>query len=193
MANTRPQLWVFAGPNGPGKSTLVAKHLRSRLPIVNPDVIAAELGGGSLNLAVLGAGKIALRQRAALLADGMPFAIETTLSGNSEIRVMRDAAAAGSKVNLVFVGVQSALVSQGRVTHRVRMGLHFVPPEDIVRRYPRSMENLSVAMRIAERTFVVDNTGEGFRLLMIRRGGVTRTYGRKLPAWALDAVPPELR
>lgn len=193
MANTRPQLWVFAGPNGAGKSTLVATHLRGRLPIVNPDVIAAELGGGSLNLAVLDAGKIALRQRAALLADGVPFAIETTLSGNSEIRVMRDAAAAGYKVNLVFVGVQSALVSQGRVTHRVRMGLHFVPPEDIVRRYPRSMENLSVAMRIAEQTLVVDNTGEGFRLLMIRRGGVTRTYGRKLPAWELDAVPPELR
>jgi predicted ABC-type ATPase len=193
MANLRPQLWVFAGPNGAGKSTLAAKYLRSRLPIVNPDVIATEIGGNPENPAVLEAGKIALRQRAALLADRKPFAIETTLSGNSEIRLMRDAAAAGYKVNLVFVGVQSALVSQGRVTHRVRMGLHFVPSEDIARRYPRSMENLAVAMRIAERTLVVDNTGEGFRILLIRSSGSMRSHGRTQPAWLLQALPPELR
>jgi predicted ABC-type ATPase len=75
----------------------------------------------------------------------------------------------------------------------VRIGQHDVPPDDIQRRYYRSMENLPIAMRMAERTVVVDNTGRGFRLLMIRRGDLTRTYGRKLPAWALDAIPQELR
>jgi len=79
------------------------------------------------------------------------------------------------------------------VAHRVRMGLHNVPLDDIQRRYLRSMENLPIAVRLADRSVVVDNTGRGFRLLRIRRGGVTRTYGRKLPAWLLEAVPPDLR
>ena len=38
-----PQLWVVAGPNGTGKSTLANKYLAGRLPIVNPDVIAQAL------------------------------------------------------------------------------------------------------------------------------------------------------
>jgi predicted ABC-type ATPase len=55
------------------------------------------------------------------------------------------------------------------------------------------MENLAVAMRIAERTLVVDNTGEGFRILLIRSSGSTRTHRRTQPAWLLQALPPELR
>jgi predicted ABC-type ATPase len=194
MPNSDPHLWIFAGPNGAGKSTLTACYLRNRLPIVNPDVIAANLAGHSRgSSAVIEAGKVAVRQRAAFLGSRKSFAIETTLSGNSEIRLMRDAVAAGYKVNLVFIGVRSTLISQGRVAHRVRMGLHSVPPEDIVRRFPRSLENLPIAMRLADRTIIVDNTGEGFRLLLIRENGKTRTYGRKLPGWLLQAVPQELR
>lgn len=189
-----PHLWVFAGPNGAGKSTLVARYLRQRLPIVNPDVIALRIGMSSQGTpAIIEAGKIAVRERAALLDAGESFAIETTLSGNSELRLMRDASTANYVVNLVFVGIDMPETSVSRVAHRVRLGLHFVPSEDILRRYHRSMENLPIAVRLADRSVVVDNTGRGFRLLMIRRGGVTRTYGRKLPAWLLEAIPPDLR
>jgi predicted ABC-type ATPase len=194
MPDSPPQLWVFAGPNGAGKSTLVARYLRDRQPVVNPDVIASDIGQDDLSSpAILEAGRIAIRQRFALVAGGHSFAIETTLSGNSEIRLMRDANNAGYKVNLVFVGVRSALLSQRRVDHRVSLGLHFVPPEDIVRRYPRSMENLAVAMRLANRSLLVDNTGEGFRLILIQRDGCTSTVAKKLPAWVIEAVPAELR
>ena len=194
MLNNVPHLWVFAGPNGAGKSTLVAKYLRQRLPIVNPDVIAVGLGGGGPNTsAAIEAGKIAIRQRAALLEAGESFAIETTLSGKSEIRLLHDAGLAGYKVNLVYVGVKSAQVSERRVAHRVARGEHFVPNEDIVRRYPRSMENLSVAMRLADRTWIVDNTGRPFQLLMIREHGATKIVARMLPQWVLTAVPEELR
>jgi predicted ABC-type ATPase len=194
MNDLRPQLWVVAGPNGAGKSTLAAKHLRNRLPIVNPDVIAANFSDNDpRSPAILEAGKIALRQRSALLAARESFAIETTLSGNSEIRLMRDAGSAGYKVNLAFVGIQSAIVSQGRVTHRVGLGLHFVPSDDIVRRFPRSMENLSVAMKLSDRILVFDNTGEGFRLLFILDQGRKPTVVKRLPAWMLNAVPEDLR
>ena len=194
MAIERPQLWVFAGPNGAGKSTLVARRLRDRLPIVNPDVIAIEISREHPDTpAIIEAGKIAVKRRMALLAEGRSFAVETTLSGNSEIRLMRDAANLGYKVNLVFVGVKSSTVSVSRVAHRVRMGLHYVPPEDILRRYQRSMDNLPIAMQIAGRTLVIDNTGKGFRLLLVRRDGRTRIVARTLPGWVMKAIPAELR
>jgi predicted ABC-type ATPase len=123
-----PQLWVFAGPNGAGKSTLAARYLRERLPIINPDVIALRIGMSPQGTpALIEAGKIAVRERAALLNARESFAIETTLSGNSEIRLMRDASSANYKVNLVFVGVDLPETSVSRVAHRVQMGLHFVP------------------------------------------------------------------
>ena len=194
MRDSRPQLWVFAGPNGAGKSTLAAKYLRNRLPIVNPDVIAASFGPGDpQSSAILEAGKIALRQRSALHGARVSFAIETTLSGNSELRLMRDAGSAGYKVNLAFVGIDSASVSQWRVTHRVSLGLHFVPSDDILRRYPRSMENLAIAMRLADRSLLVDNTGEGFRLILVRDLGRKPTVANRLPKWAIAAIPEDLR
>jgi predicted ABC-type ATPase len=189
-----PYLWVFAGPNGAGKSTLAAQHLRGRLPIVNPDVIALslpKLADGTD--AVIEAGKIALRERASYLGRGESFAVETTMSGKSELRLMRDAIRAGYKVNLVFVGVDIPDTSVARVAHRVRMGLHFVPAEDIVRRYGRSMENLPIAMQLSTRSLLVDNTGRRFRLLLIREHGRIRRISRELPAWVLAALPEELR
>lgn len=71
-----PQLWIFGGPNGAGKSTIVRRYLRGRLPIINPDIIAAEISSGTA-APIIEAGKIALRQRAELLSARTSFAIET--------------------------------------------------------------------------------------------------------------------
>jgi predicted ABC-type ATPase len=193
MPYPRPQLRVFAGPNGAGKSTLVARYSRQRLPIVNPDVIALGIETTETGApAVIEAGKIALRKRSAYFSARESFAIETTLSGNSEIRLIRDASATNYKVNFVFVGVDIAEVSVSRVAHRVRLGQHFVPTEDILRRYPRSMENLPVATKLADRSLIVDNTGKRFRLMLIREGGSTRVVPEKLPEWVRKAIPEEL-
>lgn len=173
---------------------MAAKYLRQRLPIVNPDVIAFRLNPRRLEVpAILEAGKIAIRERTALLDARQSFAIETTLSGNSEIRLMSDASSAGYKVNLVYVGLDLSKTSLARVTHRVTMGEHSVPPEDILRRYPCSLKNLAGAMRLATRTLLIDNSGRGFRLLMIREAGRKPIVARMLPTWAQRAVPQELR
>jgi predicted ABC-type ATPase len=192
MPGPRPYLWVFAGPNGAGKSTLVAKYVKERLPIVNPDAIALAIDtprpGSTLQMV---AGKIALRERNKLLSERQSFVVETTLSGNTEIRLMREAGPAGYKVNLVYVHVRLA-VSQGRVAHRVAMGLHSVSPEDIWRRYPRSLSNLPEAMRLADRTFLVDNSSKAFRLLLVRENNKTRILVPELPSWVGAIIPEHL-
>ena len=189
----RPQLWVFAGPNGAGKSTLADRFVRDRLSIVNPDNIARDLPrrpDGSL--AELEAGKLALQERADRLRSGESFGFETTLSGQSELRAMRAASEAGYKVNLVFVGIPNATYSAARVAERARMGGHDVSAADTDRRYPKTMANLPVAMGIADRSLIVDNTDKRHRLVMVRENGQSRTMGT-MPAWARDAIPAELR
>lgn len=190
----RPQLWVFAGPNGAGKSTLAAKYVAGRIPIVNPDVIAHEIAPDTYTpVIMLRAGRRAIGQRRQWLAAGGTFAMETTLTGKGEIAFMREARQAGYKVNLVFVGLDRVDVSRTRVATRVARGGHPVPDADLARRFARSMGNLAVAMRIADRVIIVDNTGERFRLILMRgddRGGFV---SRSIPAWATAAIPDALR
>ena len=189
----RPQLWVFAGPNGAGKSTLADRFVRERIPIVNPDNIARDLprttDGG---LAELAAGKLALKERAERLRTGETFGFETTLSGTTELRAMRDAKSSGYKVNLVYVGVSDAAISMARISERVRRGGHDVDDGAVARRYAASLGQLPEAMVIADRTIVFDNGGRRHRLLLVRDAERVRLAGA-LPEWARSAIPPELR
>ena len=114
-----PALWVFAGPNGAGKSTLTARTVRGRSPVVDPDAIARrpEIEGNPL-----AAGRLALRQRAQLIASHTTFAIETTLTGVGEREFVRAAKEAGFEVNLVYVALATLGDSISRVSQRVQRG-----------------------------------------------------------------------
>lgn len=184
-----PQLWVFAGPNGAGKSTLVDRYMAERLPVINPDNIARELdprlGEGQR---VLRAGRLAVAERDRLLEAGSSFAIETTLTGKSEIDLMRAALAAGYKVNLVYIGLGDLALSIGRVISRVASGGHAVPMPDLVRRFARSRANLPVAMALAERVFVFDNSGTRRQLLFLREKGRVKFQATLLPDWLAKLV-----
>jgi predicted ABC-type ATPase len=189
----RPQLWVFAGPNGAGKSTLADRFVHDRIPIVNPDNIARDLPRNSDGgLAELGAGKLALRERGVRLQAGETFGFETTLSGGTELKAMRNAKAAGYKVNLVYVGVSDPAISMARVFERVRRGGHDVDDRAVARRYAASMSQLSAAMAIVDRTIVFDNGGRRHRLLLVRDAERVR-LASTLPVWAQEAIPIELR
>jgi predicted ABC-type ATPase len=189
-----PQLWVIAGPNGAGKSTLTRRYLAGRLPIVNPDDIAQELDPidpTRVRIRVR-AGREAIRRQEALLTQGTDFAMETTLAGNRELALLRRARVAGYKITLVYIGVDSPDVLLGRIAQRIIAGGHDVPTEDVDRRYLRSMANLAVALQRTDRAFVLDNTGQRFRLLLSLESGQVRHLSRNLPRWAQDALPSTL-
>ena len=114
----------------------------------------------------------------------MSFAIETTLTGHSELRIMAGARAAGYKITLVFVGVNDALTSVARVRERVARGGHDVPAPIILRRYDKSLENLPVAIGFADRCFIADNRKDRHRLLVTIDDGQIRYLSRNLPDWA---------
>lgn len=180
-----PQLWIVAGPNGAGKTTVADRWLAPRIPVVSPDTLAAQR-----HLTPIQAGKAAVTEQERLLAAGESFVIDTTLSGNRELALMKRAAEVGYKVNLVFVCVESLALCQARILERTDSGGHAVPPQDVARRYTRSLANLPAACALAERVFVLDNTGEKRRLLLsVERGRVKHLSGN-LPRWAKEAIPP---
>lgn len=192
---SRPQLWVVAGPNGAGKTTLTRHHFVSRIPVVNPDDIAVAINPAYRGepAILLQAGRAALAQRQKHLDACESFAIETTLTGKGELALIRRAADKGYKINLVFVGISDAQLSAGRVAERVRRGGHTVPLGDILRRFNRSLDNLSAALATADRAMVLDNSSARRKLLLSIEDGRVKHAARTLPDWARTAVPSGLQ
>ena len=186
-----PQLWVFAGPNGAGKSTFVDRfHVAGRMMVVNPDTIARRIKPDHRDepLIMLQAGRIAAVQRRTLIMSGQSLAIETTLTGHSELRLMEDARAAGYKITLVFLGLDDALISLARVRERVARGGHDVPTPILLRRYTKSLANLPTAIKLADRCFLLDNSGSRHRLLATIDQGLIRHRSQRLPGWARKII-----
>lgn len=184
------RLWVFAGPNGAGKSTIVDRFVGGRIPIINPDNVARTLSPDlSDGARVIQGGRIAVRERSALFAARQTFGIETTLTGRSEVDLMRSAAAAGYQVSLVYIGLRDVRHSIGRVSERVRRGGHDVPLADLLRRFDRSVANLRTAMTIANhRVLLVDNSGQRRCLLFSSKAGRVKYRSPTAPTWATSVM-----
>ncbi|WP_432804183.1 hypothetical protein, partial [Azospirillum argentinense] len=99
----------------------------------------------------------------------------------------------GYKVNLVYVGIGSATLSALRVKQRVARGGHDIPKPDVMRRYGRSVAALPKALAIAHRAWVLDNTSDRRRMLLIREDGRTKYVSPALPAWTDGAIPAAVR
>jgi predicted ABC-type ATPase len=186
---TQKKLWVFAGPNGSGKTTIISRYLAERLPMINPDLIAHELNPLRINEPDihLQAGRLAVTQRKEYLQKGISFAMETTLSGASEIKFIGEAAKAGYEVNLVYVAIKNPMQNVNRVMLRAKKGGHSVPYEDIVRRYARSMDNLAMLLKTVNRCYIIDNSDMPHLCAVVLSGQV-RTKRKILPDWVQNAL-----
>jgi predicted ABC-type ATPase len=140
---------VIAGPNGVGKSTLAPRLMAEfgMETFLNADVVAKELNPDDPAAAGVAAGRIMHRLLLEIRARRESFALETTLSGmslrNSITRLQR----AGYLVRLVFLWVPSPEINVLRVAGRVRLGGHFVPDDDVRRRFGRAIYNFERVYR----------------------------------------------
>lgn len=137
----------------------------SRLKLVpelylNPDDIAREINPDDPWKVRLAAGRKAVELRKSYLEANKSFAMETTLSGASEISFIKDAISRGYEVTAIFVAVQGILENIARVETRIKQGGHCIPPDNIVRRRERSLKNLPFLIDNLPRVIVVDNTKE---------------------------------
>ena len=191
-ARRKPTLTIVAGPNGAGKTTLVKAlqadgHMTG--PHVNPDEIAARMGGEASGRE-LRAGREAIRQARQHIAAKESFAQETTLTGAWPLKLMTDAKAAGFTVRMIYVGVEDLAVSQARVEDRVGKGGHAVQLADQRRRFDRSIANVAAAARSADSAVMLDNSSvdRPYALVAEVDRGRIRSRAPDAPAWSRRAL-----
>ena len=131
------ELIIIAGANGSGKTTFSADILeRTGYDFLNADEIQRELA-----ISKLQAGKEFFRRLESLVSADKSFILESTLSGNYLVKVIESTKKAGYSVKIVYVFLESPQDCIQRIKIRVKLGGHFVPDEDVIRRYYRSKSN----------------------------------------------------
>jgi predicted ABC-type ATPase len=138
---------IIAGPNGAGKTTFAREFLPNEAdcPIfVNADLIAAGLAPFAPETAALQAGRLMLQELDKHFHAGTSFAFETTLSGRAYLRLIDQWQAAGYRVKLLFLKLESAEEAIARVAQRVRQGGHDIPEEVIRRRFAAGLKNFDM-------------------------------------------------
>lgn len=161
----RPRLFVLAGTNGAGKSSIGGAMIRaSGAQYFNPDEAAARIRAAQPHLSATQSNSAAWHEGKRLLqhaiAQRLDYNFETTLGGQSFARLLKQAAEAGFEVRIWYVGLASPEHHLARVRARVRKGGHDIPEADIRRRYDQSRLQLISLLPHLSELRVYDNSAE---------------------------------
>ena len=161
-----PSIFVLAGVNGAGKSSIGGAMLRQAgIEFYNPDAAARSFLSSSLGMSQREANAAAWQQGRRLLEraidEGKDFAFETTLGGNTIASLRKKAITRGIEVRIWYVGLEGPELHIARVRSRVELGGHDIPEANIRERYARSRTNLIELQPNLTELKVFDNTAEG--------------------------------
>lgn len=124
MSEPSAMMYVFAGNNGSGKST-IRNLIVDRLGIsvnIDPDALARRIDPDDPNRRKISAGKEAIRLARNCIDNRRDFTIETTFTGGNVIRLMQSAKESGFETTMFFVGLGDYQLNIERVALRVRNG-----------------------------------------------------------------------
>lgn len=159
----RPVLYVLAGVNGAGKSSVGGYLLeRAGLTWFNPDTFARELiaaTGSNPVSANAQAWAEGMRRLDDALASSTSYAFETTLGGQSVPQKIL-AATRLHDVLIWFCGLASPEQHIARVRARVAAGGHDIPEAKIRERYLNAQGNLIGLMPHVAHLQVYDNSAD---------------------------------
>lgn len=157
----RPVIYVLAGVNGAGKSS-IGGHLLTRAGLgwFNPDQFAREwraASGCSVTEANATAWQEGMRRLAAACERDQSYAFETTLGGRSVPARLIDAARTHD-VLVWYCGLASPELHLARVQARVAAGGHDIPEAKIRERWNASVANLIALLPHLAEVRLFDNS-----------------------------------
>ena len=199
-----PGIYVLAGTNGAGKSSIAgAMLLRQRVEYFNPDEAARRIRAANPGISQTHANGAAWHEGKRLLeraiAERLDFAFETTLGGRTITALLERAVARGFEVRIWYVGLNGPELHIARVRARVVKGGHDIPEPRIRERYDASRLNLIRLLPSLSELWVYDNSKdadpdagvapEPRLVLHVRHGAVVgpRDLART-PEWAKAIV-----
>jgi predicted ABC-type ATPase len=161
----RPRIYVLAGVNGAGKSSIGGAAFRHRgIDYYNPDEAARELREARPELTSTESNALAWQKGREMLERAIrerrDFVFETTLGGNTIPRLLGEAAKSGIDVSIWYVGLKSPELHVERVAARVGRGGHSIPEKTIRQRYERSRLNLIQLLPNLTELLVFDNSDQ---------------------------------
>ena len=202
--SAEPVLYVLAGVNGAGKSSIGESEFRSQgSPVFNPDTIAQQIRllhpDISLTLANAHAWQIGKSLLEQAIAGGRDYRFETTLGGRTIAQLLEKAARSGHRLRIWFCGLASPELHLRRVQSRVALGGHDIPEGKIRERWNRSRENLVRLLPLIDHLRVYDNSKdadpsagcapEPVLLLEMKRGKITAPADLSgAPDWAKPVI-----
>ncbi len=176
--------YIIAGPNGSGKTIFAKMFLPEYVRcvnFVNADLIAQGLAPFEPRAAAIKAGKLVLQQIREYADRGADFAFETTLSGKSYVSLLTDLKAKGYSLHLFFLWIPTPELAIARIKDRVAEGGHYVPAEDVRRRFVRGISNFFALYEpLLDSWMLFDNSKAKPVLISKRRNGHREVVNEEL-------------
>ena len=161
--NRLPEIIVFAGPNGSGKTT-ITRMARTIGVYINADDIKRSSLCSDLEAAVK-----AEELREEMLEKGEDFTFETVLSTDRNIKLLKKAKEKGYFLRCIYVLTSDYKINIARVSMRKSMGGHGVPEEKIKSRYYKALDLIPELVEICDIVHIYDNTTVPFRIFKKRK------------------------
>jgi len=160
-----PRIYVLAGVNGSGKSSIAGAAFREYgSDYYNPDEVARALKLANAGMTQVQANSAAWQRGREMLeraiAQRLDFAFETTLGASTIPKLLIDAARQGIEVHVWYAGLTTPELHIARVRARVARGGHPIAEEDIRRRFEHSRLNLITLLPALAALRVYDNSLE---------------------------------
>lgn len=158
-----PTAFIFAGINGAGKSTLYYDELLKNKYFgtrINTDEFVSSFGSWKNPNDQFKASKIALKVRQNCIKRYENFNQETTLCGNSILKLFRELKSKNYHIELYYVGLNSPQIAKERVKARVAKGGHDIDESLIDKRFTQSLQNLLKVIDFCDKVILFDNSTE---------------------------------
>jgi predicted ABC-type ATPase len=167
-----PRIYVLAGTNGAGKSSLMGAMLLQRgVHYFDPDQAAQRILSANLRMSHAGISQVEANSMAwhegkrlleRAITEKLDFAFETTLGGKTIVNLLDKALLEGIEVRIWYVGLDSVERHIARVRSRVAKGGHDIPEKTIRSRYIQSRLNLIRLLPRLTELLLYDNSKEAY-------------------------------
>ena len=159
----KPEVIVFAGPNGSGKTT-ITKMAKTVGVYINADDIKKASLCSDMDAAIQ-----AEKLREDAISKKDDFTFETVLSTDRNLKLLRKAKEKGYFVRCVYVLTADPEINVIRIRVRQASGGHGVPEDKIRLRYDRALALIPELVEICDILHIYDNTDKPFRIFKKRK------------------------